>query len=95
MNRKMQLVHPGEILKMEIIEERGLTVGKAAETLGVTRANLSNILNGKAGISPLMAIKISNTFGGSARLWVQLQATYDLEQAENKYHSQKESAEVA
>ena len=48
MNRKMTLVHPGEILKMEIIEARELTIGRAAELLGITRVNLSRILSGKA-----------------------------------------------
>jgi addiction module HigA family antidote len=87
MKRGMQLVHPGEILKMEIIESRGITISKAAEMLNVTRANLSNILNGKAGITPLMALKIENIFGGSARLWVQLQSTYDLDITKKQFQA--------
>ncbi|MCZ2224830.1 MAG: HigA family addiction module antidote protein [Chitinophagales bacterium] len=85
MKRGMTLVHPGEILKLEIIEGRGLTISKAAEILNVTRVNLSNILNGKAAITPTMALKIENAFGGSARLWLQLQTTYNLDIAKKNF----------
>lgn len=85
MNRKMNLKHPGEILKMEIIEGRKLTVGKAAELLGITRVNLSRILNGKAGITPNMALRIEKVFGSSAKLWIRLQSAYDFDIAEKKF----------
>lgn len=78
MKREMKLSHPGEILKMEIVEGRNLTIGKAAELLDLTRPTLSNILNGKAGITPNVALKIEAVFGGSAKLWVRLQTSYDL-----------------
>lgn len=84
MKRKMSLIHPGEILKMEI-EGRGLTLSSAASLLDVTRSNLSNVLNGKSAISPLMALRVEANFGGTARLWTQLQATYDLEVARKKF----------
>ena len=78
----MELIHPGEILKMEIIEGRNLTIAKAAIHLGVTRTTLSNILNGKAAITPNIALRVQAVFGGSARFWVRLQSTYELTQAE-------------
>lgn len=81
----MELLHPGEILKVEIIEGRGLTIGKAAELLGITRPTLSNILNGKAAITPNIALRMETVFGGAARFWVRLQSTYDLYVAKKKY----------
>lgn len=74
----MELQHPGEILKIEVIEGRGLTIGKAAELLGITRPTLSNILNGKAAITPNIALRLETVFGGTARFWVRLQSSYEL-----------------
>ncbi|MFC5284937.1 HigA family addiction module antitoxin [Pedobacter alpinus] len=74
----MELTHPGEILKLEIIDGRSLTISKASELLAVTRPTLSNILNGKAAITPNIAIRIETVFGGSARFWLRLQSTFDL-----------------
>jgi addiction module HigA family antidote len=74
----MELSHPGEILKMEIIEGRNLTIGKAADLLGITRPTLSNIMNGKASITPNIALRLEAVFGGTARFWVRLQSSYDL-----------------
>ena len=85
MKRGMTLTHPGEILKLELIETRELTISKAAEILDITRQSLSNILNGKARIIPIIALKIENVFGGSARLWVNLQSTYDLDIAQKQF----------
>ena len=70
--------HPGEILKELCLEPLGLTVTKAAEALGVSRKTLSAILNGKAGISPEMAIRLSIAFDTSAESWLNQQAQYDL-----------------
>ena len=55
MERKMKKIHPGQILHMELVEGRNLTISKIAELLGTTRANFSNIINGHASISPNMA----------------------------------------
>jgi addiction module HigA family antidote len=74
----MELSHPGEILKMEVIEGHGLTISKAADLLRVTRPTLSNILNGKAAITPNIALRLETVFGGSAGFWVRLQSSYDL-----------------
>lgn len=81
----MKLSHPGEILKMEIVEGRNLTIGKAAELLDLTRPTLSNIMNGKAGITPNVALRIETVFGGSAKFWVRLQASYDLDVAKKLF----------
>lgn len=74
----MELSHPGEILKMEIVDGRGLTISKAADLLGITRPTLSNILNGKAAITPNIALRLETVFGGTARFWLRLQSSYDL-----------------
>jgi addiction module HigA family antidote len=82
----MELSHPGEILKMEIVEGRGLTIGKASELLAITRPTLSNIMNGKASITPNIALRIETVFGGSARFWVRLQASFDLNVAKKFFN---------
>lgn len=74
--------HPGEVLKELCLEPLGLSVTRAAEALGVTRKTLSAILNGRAGISPEMAIRLSKAFGTSAESWLSQQAQYDLWVAE-------------
>ncbi|MET3115653.1 addiction module HigA family antidote [Pedobacter sp. CG_S7] len=74
----MELTHPGELLRMEIVEGRDLTIAKAAELLDVTRPTLSNILNGKAAITPNIALRVETVFGGAARFWVRMQSSYDL-----------------
>lgn len=81
MKRQMELSHPGEILRMEIVEGRGLTIGRASELLGITRPTLSNIMNGKAALTPNIALRVEAVFGGSAKLWVRLQSSFDLEVA--------------
>lgn len=76
--------HPGEYLREDIIEANGLTISKTADLLGVTRANLSKIVNERAGITPNMAIKISLVFGGTPDFWLRLQMAYDLREAEKE-----------
>ena len=73
--------HPGEIIR-DCIEDLGLTVTDAAEVLGVTRSNFSKILNGRGGVSPEMAIRLSKAFGSTSAFWLKLQLNYDLAQAE-------------
>jgi addiction module HigA family antidote len=69
--------HPGSVVLSECIEPLGLTITQA---LGVTRTTLSELVNGKRGISPEMAIRLSQVFGGSAQSWITQQAQYDLAQ---------------
>ena len=74
--------HPGEILKSLCLEPLGLSVTDAAEALGVSRKTLSAILNGRAGISPEMAIRLSIAFDTSAESWLNQQIQFDLRHAE-------------
>lgn len=76
--------HPGEILKSLCLEPLGLTVTQAAEGLGVSRKTLSAILNGRAGISPEMAVRLSIAFGTSSESWLNQQVQYDLWHAEQR-----------
>ncbi len=79
--------HPGEILREFCIEPLGLSVTRTAEALGVSRKTLSSILNGRAGISPDMAIRLSKAFGTSAESWLNQQVQYDLWLAEQNPNS--------
>lgn len=73
--------HPGAILQELYFEPLKLSVTTAAEKLFITRPNLSAILNGRAGISPAMALKLSRAFDTTPQYWLNLQANYDLWQA--------------
>ena len=64
----------------QCIEPLGLTITNAAAALGVTRTTLSELVNGKRGISPEMAVRLSKVFGGSAESWLTQQAYYELAQ---------------
>jgi addiction module HigA family antidote len=70
--------HPGGLILRECIEPLGLSITAAAKALGVTRVTLSELVNGKRGISPEMAVRLSKVFGGSAESWLVQQAQYDL-----------------
>jgi len=74
--------HPGEVFKELCLEPLKLSVTRAAEALGVSRKTLSAILNGRAGISPEMALRLSQAFGTSAESWLNQQMQYDLWVAE-------------
>ena len=74
--------HPGEVLKALCLEPLGLTVTDAARGLGVSRKTLSSVLNGRAGISPEMAVRLSIAFDTSAESWLNQQVQYDLWNAE-------------
>jgi antitoxin HigA-1 len=76
--------HPGEVIRRQCLEPLGLTVTAAAEGLGVSRNTLSMLINGRLGISPEMAIRLSKGFGGSPASWLRQQMDYDLWQAQQK-----------
>jgi antitoxin HigA-1 len=76
--------HPGEVIRELCLEPLELTVTDAAEALGVSRKTLSAILNGRAGVSPEMAVRLSIAFGTSAESWLNLQTQYDLWHAEKR-----------
>ncbi len=87
--------HPGEVLRELCLEPLGLTVTEAAEALGVSRKTLSSILNGRAGVSPEMAVRLSIAFDTSAESWMNQQTQYDLwlaEQDRKKLRVKKLSA---
>src|SRR5947207_10153565 len=74
--------HPGEVLKVLCLDPLNLTVTETARALGVSRKTLSGILNGRAGISPEMAVRLSIAFNTSAENWLNQQLQYDLWHAE-------------
>ncbi len=76
--------HPGEVLQALCLEPLGLTITRAAEALNVSRKTLSAIINGRAGISPEMAVRLSLAFDTTAESWLAQQIQYDLWQAEKK-----------
>ena len=76
--------HPGEVLKKLCLEPLALTVTEAAKALGVSRKTLSAILNGRAGVSPEMAVRLSIAFDTTAESWLNQQVQYDLSRAERK-----------
>ncbi len=81
--------HPGDVLKKLCLEPLGLSVTKAAKALGVSRTALSNVLNGRTGITPLMAMRLSIAFDTTAESWMNQQVQYDLWQARQhpgKFH---------
>ena len=73
--------HPGRSIRDACLEPLGLSVTEGARILGVTRQALNNVVNGKAGISPEMAIRLAKAFGSTAETWLQMQVNYDLAQA--------------
>ena len=81
--------HPGQHVKLDCLDPLGLSITKAAEILDVSRLTLSNLVNGKNGISPEMAIRLSKAFGGRPEVWLGMQTDYDLAQAMKKEASIK------
>ena len=79
--------HPGEVIKELCLEPLGISVTAAADGLGVSRKTLSAILNGRAGISPEMAVRLSIAFDTSSESWLNQQAQYDLWRAEQNRDS--------
>ncbi len=73
--------HPGSSVRYDCLEPLGLSVTDGARVLGVSRKQLSALVNGRAGISPEMAIRLDKAFGGGASTWYQLQAAYEMAQA--------------
>lgn len=70
--------HPGEIIRYLCLEPLGISVTDAAAALGASRKTLSSILNGRAGISPEMALRLSKAFNTSPESWLYQQVQYDL-----------------
>ena len=84
--------HPGGVVRRQCLEPLGLTVTEAAKGLGVSRNTLSMLLNGRLKISPEMAIRLSQGFGGNPESWLQQQMQYDLwhaQQCKGKFEVRK------
>jgi antitoxin HigA-1 len=76
--------HPGKGIRVSCLEPNDLTVTEGARILGVTRQNLSNIVNETTALSPEMAIRIAKAFGGTPEAWYRMQSAYDIAQAKKK-----------
>jgi addiction module HigA family antidote len=73
--------HPGRIVRSACLEPLGLSISEAAKILGVTRQALNNVIIGKSGISPEMAIRLTKAFGSTEETWLRMQLAYDLAEA--------------
>jgi len=82
-------IHPGGIFLEEIIKPNGLKIKEVAERLQVARLTISNIVNEKSGLTPNMALRIQDVFGGNAEMWIRMQNKYDMAMAVKKYHQDK------
>ena len=80
-NTSLPPVHPGEILREDILPEFGLSVTAAAKALGVSRQMLHDILAERKPLSAAMCLRIAKLFGSSPEMWMRLQASYDLQKA--------------
>src|SRR5208283_4989849 len=81
MRRMARPAHPGQFIRMEVIEPLGLTVTKAAKVLGVTRPALSALLNGRAALSPNMALRVEKAFGVRMDTLLRMQTAYEIAEA--------------
>ncbi|GGD66799.1 HigA family addiction module antitoxin [Lacimicrobium alkaliphilum] len=78
--------HPGELLKEDVLTPLGLSVKEAAERLGMSRVALSRVLNGRAAVSPDLAVRLERAGVSTARAWLTMQANYDVAQAMQHEH---------
>jgi len=78
--------HPGRSVRSACLDALGLSVTEGAKLLGVSRQALNNVVSGKAGISPEMAIRLSKAFGSTPETWLQMQLAHDLAEARKKEH---------
>ncbi len=86
MKRKMKPVHPGAILREDILKEMNLSITKAAKGLEISRKQLSEIVNETSSISAEMAVRLEQGFGVNAEFWLDLQKKYDIWKVENRGH---------
>jgi addiction module HigA family antidote len=78
MNRKLRPIHPGEVLREDVIPASGLNKSEFAKRIGLTREALHNILTGKSAVSTVVALKLERLLGTSAQMWLNLQQAYEL-----------------
>ena len=77
-------IHPGALAKANL-DELNLSAAEAAKTMKITRQQLHNVMQGRSALTPQMALRFEKAFGGSADMWLRMQAAYDLAQA-RKHH---------
>jgi addiction module HigA family antidote len=87
-------VHPGEIIREDILPSVGLSVTAAAKALGVSRQMLHDILAERRPLSAIMCLKVARLFGGSADAWMRMQAAYDLKKAQQDTKVMKRIAKM-
>jgi addiction module HigA family antidote len=75
---KRRPTHPGEMLREDFLPDYGLTVAGLAEAVGVSRQSINELLRGRRGVSPEMALRLSRLFGNSAEFWLNAQRAVDL-----------------
>jgi antitoxin HigA-1 len=80
--RSLRPVHPGELLREDVLPALGRPKTEIARLLGISRQTLYDILNEKQPVTPAMALRLARMFGGSAESWVNMQRNYDLRIAE-------------
>ena len=78
--------HPGKAVRVSCLEPLGLSVSEGAKVLGVTRQTLSKLVNGKAGVSPEMALRLAKAFGSTPDTWLRMQTAHDLAKALKDEH---------
>lgn len=76
--------HPGLSILHDCLEPLELSIAEGADAMGIVRQTLNNVIRGRAGVSPEMAIRLDKAFGGGAEAWLRMQAAYDLVKAEKK-----------
>ncbi|MDB5139103.1 MAG: ybaQ 1 [Mucilaginibacter sp.] len=84
MKRQMRQIHPGEVLREDVIYANELTVTEAAKLLGISRQSLNKIIHEKSDITPEMSFRIAKVFGGTADIWANLQTKFNLQIAAEK-----------
>lgn len=76
--------HPGELLREDVLIPLGIEITEAAQRLGMSRTTLSRVINGRAGISPDLALRLERAGVSTARFWMTLQANYELAKAKRR-----------
>jgi antitoxin HigA-1 len=87
-------IHPGEIIREDVLPETGLSVAAAAKALGVSRQMLHDILAGRKPLSAVMCLKVSRLFGSTPEFWMRLQAEYDLKMAARDKRTMKRVSRI-
>lgn len=84
------IVHPGRIIREQYQKPLKLTTIELAHSLGVTRQAIASVINGRAGVSPVMAMRLSYAFGTTPEFWMNMQKNYELKQVVSKFNAEKE-----